>query len=237
MTLWKWNENGPNKDHYTPKKHSIDQSLWRNFGIITMKTATKQHQPGILRQYQRLVDSAGKRLVELVGVSMQDDANSTSWLPVNEIMDSFHINGLVVKDTDVNGWVVRISDTVETTKNIVSDIFRYFLKGICDIRNLNQTADSFMTNEVEKLYSNIDFAFKEWLLSIRAEDTKEEKINEWYVKLRKMVLDQGEELFENSTTRDLVGIEKEGKIENIATKYWQFVGMINKKIGKGGDAI
>ena len=46
---------------------------------------------------------------------------------------------------------------------------------------------------------------------------------------------KGEELFENSIARDLVGVERDGRTENIATKYWQFVGMLNKKINRQGD--
>ena len=47
-----------------------------------------------------------------------------------------------------------------------------------------------------------------------------------------MVIRRGEELFDNSTSRDLTGIEKDGKLVNIATRYWQFVGSINKKLNK-----
>ena len=82
------------------------------------------------------------------------------------------------------------------------------------------------------MYSIIDSAFKKWLVSINPADSKEEKIKEWYAKLRTMVLRRGEELFDNSTARDLTGIEKDGKLVNIATRYWQFVGSINKKLNK-----
>ena len=267
MTLWRWNNDGPNKNCFTPKKHFADQSLWRHFGIITMGLsadgATKQHPPGIFRQYQRLADSIGSRWTDLVGVSMEADGNATSWLPVDEITDSFRINDLVISDTKDDGWVIRINDAVEITKDVVSGVFKSYLKGICEIRNLrlkdpiDPYAAGFIKEETEIMYATIDPYFKEWLSQINPDDSKEARITEWYSQLRKLVLDRGGELFENSTSRDLTGIETrkmvldrggkvsenstsrdltgigtETKIENIATKYWQFVNSVNKKLKK-----
>lgn len=240
MTLWRWNDNGASKNSFTPKKHYAEQALWRQFGIITMKSPsdgdTKQHPPGIFGQYQRLAESAGNRWTDLVGVSMEDDGNATSWLPVDEITDSFRINDLVITDTKDDGWVVRINDAVETTKRIISDVYKRYLRGICEIRKLrlenpiDPFAAGFIAEETEIMYSIVDPAFKEWLSLIEPEDSKETKIKEWYSQLRSLVLRRGEELFENSTARDLTGIETETKIENIATKYWQFVYRVNSSI-------
>ena len=95
-------------------------------------------------------------------------------------------------------------------------------------------AAGFIDREIAGMYAVIDFDFKNWISSIKPDDSKEDKIKLWYAELKKAVLTQGEELFENSTARDLTGIEKENGIENIATKYWQFVRRVNKKLGKGG---
>jgi CRISPR system Cascade subunit CasA len=240
MTMWKWNDKDPNKNHFTPKKHNPEQSLWRNFGCIVLNSTnvdTKQRQPGILGQRERIARSQRRiGLTDLVGVGMKDDGNATSWLPVNEIADSFRINNLLMENRNSNGssddWIIRINNTVEITKEVVSEKFRSFLRGISEIRNLHSSTESFISTEIEKLYSNIDFEFKEWLASINPSDSKEEKIKEWYSKLRTMVLRRGEDLFDNSTSRDFTGIEKDGKLVNIATRYWQFVGSINKKLKK-----
>lgn len=240
MTLWRRNSKGPNKNCSTPKKHSVEESLWRHFGIIAMARASdgETKQPGILGQYQRLAESAGSRWTDLVGVSMEDDGNATSRLPVDEITDSFRINDLVITDTNDDGWVIRINDAVETTKDVVSGVFTSYLKGICEIRNLklkdpiDPYAKGFIEEETKIMYSIIDPYFKEWLSQISPNDSKEAKIIEWYSQLRKMVLDRGEELFENSTSRDLIGIETKTRMENIATKYWQFVNRVNKRLKK-----
>ena len=240
MTLWRWNENGSNKNSFTPKKHHAEQSLWRSFGIITLKSSAdgvmKQRQPGIFGQFRRLKESAGSRWTDLVGVSMEDDGNATSRLPVDEITDSFRINDIVVTDTNSDGWVIRINDAVETTKRVISDDYKSYLKGICKIRRLklenpiDPYAAGFIAEEIGKMYSIIDPAFKEWISLIEPDDSKEAKIKEWYKQLKKMVLDRGGELFENSTARDLIGIQTETKVENIATQYWQFVYRVNKRI-------
>lgn len=240
MTLWRWNDNGPNKNSFTPKKHYAEQSLWRHFGIITMRTSadgvTKQRQPGIFGQYQRLTETVGSRWTDLVGVSMEDDGNATSWLPVDEITDSFRINDLVISDDNSDGWIIRINDVVETTKKVVSEDFKRYLRGICEIRKLrlenpmDPFAAGFIAEETEKVYSDIDPAFKDWLSSIRPDDSKEAKVIDWYTQLKSIVLDRGGELFENSTARDLKGIETDTRTENIATKYWQFVYRVNKRI-------
>ena len=117
-------KDGPNKNRFTPKKHNAEQALWRDFWNHSdesfLRWRTKQRQPGIFGQYQRL-KKRRSRWTDLVGVSMEDDGNATSWLPVDEITDSFRINDLVITDTnDTDGWVVRINDAVETTKEVIS---------------------------------------------------------------------------------------------------------------------
>lgn len=246
MTLWRWNENGPNKNHFTPKKHTAEQSLWRSFGIIALNTSselnTKQYRPGIFEQYQRLTKVAGSRWTDIVGVSMEDDGNATSWLPIDEITDSFQINDLVFADEKPDGWIIRINNAVETTKEVISGIFKKYLRGICEIRGLKVTnpmdpnAAGFIDRETAALYSIIDSSFKEWICSIKPDDVKEEKIKSWYNQLRKQVLNKGEEFYDSSSMRDLTGIEKDNRIDNIATKYWQFIYHVNKKLGKGGQA-
>jgi hypothetical protein len=44
-------------------------------------------------------------------------------------------------------------------------------------------------------------------------------------------------LFEQSTSKDLTGIQNDSGVENIATKYWQFVNSVNSVLyRKGGQA-
>lgn len=200
-------------------------------------------QPSVIDHYQeRLVSITNNRWVDLNGISMQDDGNATSWLPVDEIYDSFHVNSVVVSDKDADGWVKRITDAVEKTNFVASVIYREYLKGICSIRGLDLEKDSwvkgFVNNETSLLYSVIDSEFKEWLSSLKPTDDKEESIRSWYGSLRKLVLHQGELLFENSTARDLIGKKtEESGFDNIATIYWKFVSSVTRTLGKGGQKV
>ena len=116
------------------------------------------------------------------------------------------------------------------------------MKGICSIRGLDLEKDSwvkgFVNNETSLLYSVIDSEFKEWLSSLKPTDDKEESIRSWYGSLRKLVLHQGELLFENSTARDLIGKKtEESGFDNIATIYWKFVSSVTRTLGKGGQKV
>ena len=49
MTIWQYNEQGENKNTFTPKKHRLNESMWKSFGIIAMPSiASKQKQPGVI---------------------------------------------------------------------------------------------------------------------------------------------------------------------------------------------
>lgn len=233
MTIWRYNDSGPNKGKYTPRKHKAEQSLWRSFGAIampsTMPGAENYMRPRIFDQYELLVQAGGSRWTNIMGVSMADDGNATSWLPVDEVCDSFQINDVVLADKDSGGWLTRINDTVETTKKVISSTYKSFLKGICEIRNVkDKAADGFVGEELAEVYDEIDFDFKSWLASIEPNESKDNKILMWKGHLKKVLLNRAEELFENSSGRDIMGIVKDDKVDNIAIQYLRFVHIINK---------
>lgn len=119
MTIWKYNVSGENRDSYTPKKHLLNQSLWRSFGLLSIKDTSLQHRkPGVIDWLTYIDDIIGNRLSNIVAISMQDDGNATSWLPTDEVIDSIFINDLVLTDLDEGGWVPRINEVVEETKKL-----------------------------------------------------------------------------------------------------------------------
>ena len=93
MTIWKYNVSGENRDSYTPKKHFLNQSLWRSFGLLSIKDTNLQYRkPGVIDWLTYIDDIIGNRLSTIVAISMQDDGNATSWLPTDEVIDSIFIN-------------------------------------------------------------------------------------------------------------------------------------------------
>lgn len=82
MTIWRWNESGDNKGHYTPKKHVPEQAMWRSFGLMVLPSSEegKQKRPGVQTQMMKKRKIVGDQMIALRTVSMQDDGNATSWM-------------------------------------------------------------------------------------------------------------------------------------------------------------
>lgn len=233
MTIWRYNETGDYKDHYTPKKHMPEQAMWRSFGLITLDTseAKKQKKPGVLEQLSEKEELYGNRAITVHAVSMQDDGNATSWVPVDEIADRLVINDIVLNDENDDGWIIRINDTVRETKNIIEKTYSGFLRDISEIRNMDPgQAEKFISREREKAYQEMDVPFRNWLADIKPEDRKEKKILEWRHGLKSVILEMARFFVSGAGTRDLMGIEKDGREKNIVTAYLMFAGRINKMI-------
>ncbi len=241
MTVWKYNENGDNKEKYAPKKHQENKAMWRSFGMITINDKN-QRRPGIIDWINELRDISKKCKIDFMSenpticaTSMKDDGNATSWVPADEVVDYLFIDDYVLTDLRENGWVVRINDAVEETKRIVSYVFKQYIQDIKKIRNIS--SDTFTNQKVEELYFKIDHPFRQWLASIRIEDAKDEKIKQWRRELKKLVRSQAEEVLSAGGYRDYMGIEEDGKVKNIATAYNRFIGRLHREIviEKGGD--
>ena len=221
MTLWKYNVSGKNRDSYTPKKHLLNQSLWRSFGLLSIKDTDLQHRkPGVIEWLTYIDDIIGNRLSNIVAISMQDDGNPQSRLPTDEVIDSIFINDLVLTDLDEGGWVPRINEVVEETKKIISRTYKTYINDIKEIRNISN--GSYTQQIVESLYFKIDQPFRQWLASIQPEDDKDSKIQEWRVLLKKIVKAEAEVILHQGGARDYLGIQKDGRIKNIATAYNSF---------------
>lgn len=221
MTLWKYNVSGKNRDSYTPKKHLLNQSLWRSFGLLSIKDTSLQHRkPGVIEWLTNIDDIIGNRLSNIVAISMQDDGNPQSRLPTDEVIDSIFINDLVLTDLDEGGWVPRINEIVEETKIIISRTYKTYINDIKEIRNISN--GSYTQQMVESLYFKIDQPFRQWLASIQPEDDKDSKIQEWRDLLKKIVKAEAEVILHQGGTRDYLGIQKDGRIKNIATAYNSF---------------
>lgn len=221
MTLWKYNISGENKGHHTPRKHSINQSLWRSFGLLTI-TNENQRKPAILEWLDFLSEELGDCYIELNAISMQDDGNATSWVPTDEIIDSLYINEFVLTDLKENGWVVRINDVVEETKKVISTTYKRFVEDIREIRNISTSG--FTTQKVEELYFRVDKPFRNWLSSIKIDDEKDMKISEWQKSLKRLVRSEADNLLREGSSRDYIGIvnKEKGTVKNIATAYETF---------------
>ncbi|MCC6095446.1 MAG: type I-E CRISPR-associated protein Cse1/CasA [Eubacterium sp.] len=234
MTVWRFNETGDYKNHYMPKKHRPEQAMWRSFGLIAMRTSDIRHQrrPEILCHLDRIRQNIGSKEVTIHAVGMQDDGNATSWVPVDEITDTMRVNDFVISDTADMGWIVRIDDTVNMTKQIAA-IYRGFLSDVAVIRNLDmkKAGKAFVDSGTEGLYQELNEPFRNWLACIQPEDSKDNKVAEWYGVLKKITEDQVQMVILQATTRDYIGIEDNGHMINIVTAYKKLRNRIIQKLG------
>lgn len=239
MTIWRFNESGENKDHYTPKKHRPEQAMWRSFGLIALPTSEekRQHRPDILSHMIGMRNVLGKSQITICAIAMQDDENATSWVPVDEIADELQINELLLEDESDEGWLVRISDTVAETKNVIENIYRGFLRDIaviCDLDIKSTQGNGFLNRETEEVYQEVDEPFHQWLRQLKPEDSKEEKVLQWKTILRRIVWQRAQDLVLRAGTREYRGIEKQGAQVNIVTAYLKFMGRLGHTIPPEG---
>ena len=232
MTLWRYNKTGENKEKYTPRKHRVNQSAWRSFGLMTLPTSMKdkqeQRKPGIIDWLSEIRETVGDINLTVQAITLQDDGNATSWVPVEELIDSFNINSYILTDVIESGWVPRINEVVERTKSVVDRTYRSFINDINEIRNVS--SKDFVDKKVEILFFNIDQPFRNWLSDLTPQAGKDEKIFSWMETLKIIVLEEAEKVLSEAGPRDFTGITKDGKTKNIATAYNNFLYFLNKQI-------
>lgn len=230
MTIWRYKDFKTGESRFVPQKHEAKKSLWRSFGAVTIPSSVsgeKNMRPIIFDQYELLVEADGSRWTDIAGVSLIDNGDPASRVPVDEACDSFQINDLVLTDENAGGWVIRINNAVEITKKAISE-YELFFEKILEIRNVKkENVKVIADQETEKIYSQIDLNFKNWLASIELGDSKEEKIKSWDLYLKRILTAKAERSFENCSERDLKGVKINGKEKNIATEYNNFMSKLN----------
>ncbi|MDD7319015.1 MAG: type I-E CRISPR-associated protein Cse1/CasA [Prevotellaceae bacterium] len=250
MTLWKYNKTGENKDSFTPRKHIIHQSLWRSFSLLTMDdfsdNGAKQKIPGIIDFLKELKDKSRYYGLEktnfvqsIVSVSMADDGNATSWVPIDEIIDYLPVQDFILVNFNNKNWSMWINDTIQKTKRVIEFTYKNYIKDIKAIRNIN--SDDFVSRKIEEIYFVIDNRFRRWLVSIDEEKPHEEQISEWEETLKKLVKEEAKNIFANGNNRDFIGFKKkqstkkteeksEKEIYTIAHAYNKFIYFLNRDI-------
>lgn len=231
MTIWRYNKEGENKNTFTPRKHLINQSLWRSFGLIAIDydgDNNKNRKPGIIAWLDKIKEIIGDSELSIQAISMEADGNATSWVPVDEVSDYLTINDYVLMDMSDEGWVKIINNVIEETKTTIGFVYRNLLLDIKEIRNLK--SNDYIDIKIEEAYFTIDKSFREWLLSIELNDSKEDKVIEWRKILKQLVSSQAKKIVSQAGPRDFTGIVKEGKVINIATAYNKFIIQLNKQL-------
>lgn len=239
MTVYRENKQGPNKDSFTPRKHISNQSMWRSFGNIFLAGSGEDNVqiPGVIRWFSEISEIIGRdKIITINAISMEDDGNATSWMPVGEIYDRLDIHEIVITDDRNDGWNNIVYDLVEETKFAVSVIYRNLLADISDMRRFKGTA--FIDENISEMYYIIDHPFRDWISSIDNKSSKEEKVFEWRKIVKGLILKSAEEIALKSGSREYKGIIVKRKnepitescIKNLAKSYSRFKYFLDKKI-------
>lgn len=239
MTVWQYNKEGENKDSYTPRKHRLEESMWRSFGLLTSQElydgSVKNHKPGIMEWLNKISKDIAGSFISLQAVSMKDDGNATSWVPADEICDRLYIDEVVVTDNADEGWVYRINKEVEYTKSAIGFIYRQFLLDVCEIRNKNKDdANQYAAEHTNHVYFLVDQPFREWLANIKPKDSMNERCAQWRNTLHNILINEAEDMLRRATLRDFTGLHKVDEkseketTKNIVTAYNIFVSRLKK---------
>ena len=231
MTVWKYNDTGEYKDKYRPRKHDVNKSMWRNFGLLT-GVGEGTRKPGVIEWLNKLGDISeseelgfNKENITLCAVCMLDDGNATSWAPIDEVEDTLNLKERVLVDTGDNGWIIRINKTITDTKAIIDRALKKFIFELLEIRNMEK---SDVSKYVEQFYFRIDLSFRNWIESIDIDNDKDAKEIEWRNILKKAMKEYVDELVSSSGLRDYKGIETSTGVKNIATIYNSFLYKLNQ---------
>ena len=231
MTVWKYNDTGEYKDKYRPRKHDVNKSMWRNFGLLT-GVGEGTRKPGVIEWLNKLGDISeseelgfNKENITLCAVCMLDDGNATSWAPIDEVEDTLNLKERVLADTGNTGWIIRINKTISDTKKTIKSVLEKFIKDLLEIRNMEK-AD--VSKYVEQFYFRIDLSFRKWIESIDIDNDKDTKEVEWQGILKKAIKEYVDELVSSSGLRDYKGIETSTGVKNIATIYNSFLYRLNQ---------
>lgn len=232
MTLWKYVKEGENKNHFIPKKHEQGQALWKSFGIITIPSGIEgEHkEPGVIEWLERIQIYNDNKFIRINAVALQYDSDPKSRMPINEMIDDLALHEIVLFEKGKEGWVMRIKELVEDTKEVVGFIYKRFLTDMYDIRNTKKSVEE----ELEQAYFGLDKAFRDWLSGIDESSSKEDKIKQWKEILFLSIKEQALEKVNEHRTRDIKGIYEENAkgVKNIFTAYEHFLFRLKKKLNQ-----
>lgn len=225
MTIWQKDK----KNKYSPQKYKPEQALWRNFGLIVQRnpSANDMRTPLVVRCLNSRRRLIGDKVITICAVSMKDNGNATSLVITDELADELSVNEMAITDETDRGWIVRISEAINTTKN-VGTMYRGFLANVAKIRGMTDKGmKPFVVAGEEDFYQSLNYPFREWLISIKPEDIKDQKISEWYEALKSIANAEARKVKDQATVRDYMGSKKNSG-DNIVTAYQKFIGEINK---------
>ncbi|VDG22727.1 type I-E CRISPR-associated protein Cse1/CasA [Lactiplantibacillus mudanjiangensis] len=219
MTTWRRDKK---TNEYRPAVkglRSLGIAMWRNFGqYVKVNDTDDVHAPGMVAWLQLLKQKSlidPEKTLILNSVALISDGNATSQSPAVEVVDDMQLQADVLFDDEkADRWPVRIEDAIGLTQTIGTDYY-HFATDLGRIRNLD--VRPFASQMSAKFYERLNEPFNDWLAGLKADDDREEKVLAWKRELRGIVLDAANEVMQNSSLRDIKGIDSDHGPLNIFT--------------------
>ena len=232
MTLWR--EDKKTKV-FLPKRHRSDKQVWRDFASLIASTDGRRC-PGVVHWIESLKDEDvyDSKMIKLriTGIQYGDK----DFFADDIIDDSLQMNSSVFEDLD-SAWIEEIIRRLEMTDKAVS----YLGWLASDIATAEGNSSKDGDNAKKKIrefaretgYQKLDFAFRDWLLTINTNvDEIEDKIPEWDRIAKKTLMREGNRLLEMCSDYALVGFIKNEEIYSAAKAFQKFQYNIIKLLGK-----
>lgn len=186
MTMWRYKEDSKTKKKSEcPKVHDPEVHIWREFTTLVCDDASKETKPripGLIKWITRLIEeeiisSDEIVIIHSIGLVYGDGMRYTFG---DCVCDSISLSSGLLNELGAI-WRQRISDEIGKCENVADEIKK--LCGAVGEVLYGKDQDKTAANKsklVQKFYSMLDKAFRDWLLSIQpTEDDMERKAYEW----------------------------------------------------------
>lgn len=220
MTIWKKVKNkDDNEESWYPMENKPYESLWRNFGLIYLNNSYESEQfrsPSIVDWFRQISkDISDERYIKLssVGISSATASN----LMKNDIDDEIYVNLEISYDLAKNGWLIRINNLVEDTKQFLNEEYKKYATDVVALdtgllrsnatQKQKELIDIKINSLIGEVYFKIDKPFKDWLSSIDYKEDKEKKLYECKKKIVEIIKDESKRVALTHGDRAFVGIK------------------------------
>lgn len=239
MTTWYSNKKDSDFHPQTRSLRNRNTSMWRHFGdyVDTRNDSNYYHQPGIMSWIAYLKDNdclPHSYVVNMMTINMIKDNNATSQSPAFEVSDEMKIDADVLFDQNSERalyWPARIEEAINKTQ-VVGNYLYHFARNVGDLRDLSSPTE-FAGRFSTSFYEELNKPFLTWLASLRNDEERDPKLEQWYEELLEIAIQAGAKLMVTASPEDVIGKVEKKQEKNIFTFYNQFKGSLLKLLKEG----
>ncbi len=203
MTLWEWCKDG-NANRLQPKQHKPERQIWRDFSSLLCEAGDKENKMAGVIYWLKLLQkekifSHDNIKICIAGVYYKFKGGG--WQIVDYMQDSLQVNSFLFKELG-DLWVHEIKEALSKMERAVQALGCLSADIVAAEGNSNESKTAIAQRAAaaqrmrEEGYHLLDGEFRQWLLSLREMDEKEEKLLEWSRRAKGILLRRGEELLE-----------------------------------------